>query len=371
MMTLILFSILSASFVVMPHSNVPSAIPQLPGFTELAQEPLTALPDKGLAHDHFRFGGSGYLLRVPKQSQRGYAASANLAYQAACFERVSASGHGPRLHSLIEPNDDLPLGALLVDFIEGRPPKLPDDLPALATAMAAIHALPLPSADQRAPLEDHADPLAGAMEEVMAQAAYLDAAGLEPQARALLEEEMAWAADFRKQTAGATQPVTLVLTDTHPGNFLIQEDGKAVIVDLEKALYGSPGIDLAHATVYSSTTWDLETSAPLSLEDVATFYRGYLADLPAETASALKPWLIPMRRVLQLRALTWCALWRVENQKAAKEDLSSDSRDWSAQKSDPALIAHVKERVDHYLSPRAIVRMTDEWKSRQNLRDMI
>ena len=49
-----------------------------------------------------------------------------------------------------------------------------------------------------------------------------------------------------------------MLTDTHPGNFLIDEtrdgEAKAVIVDLEKALYGSPGIDLAYATVYSSTT---------------------------------------------------------------------------------------------------------------------
>ena len=42
------------------------------------------------------------------------------------------------------------------------------------------------------------------------------------------------------------QAITLVLTDTHPGNFLIRPDGQAVIVDLEKALYGSPGIDLAH-----------------------------------------------------------------------------------------------------------------------------
>ena len=50
--------------------------------------------------------------------------------------------------------------------------------------------------------------------------------------------------------------------------------------------------------------------------------------------------------------------------KAAKADLGADARDWSAEKSDPALIAHVKDRVDHYLSPNAIARMTNEWRSR-------
>ncbi|MDX1656380.1 MAG: aminoglycoside phosphotransferase family protein, partial [Candidatus Competibacteraceae bacterium] len=53
---------------------------------------LEPLPTTGLAHDHVRLSGSGRLLRVPKQSQLGLSAAANLAYQAACFKRAAPGG---------------------------------------------------------------------------------------------------------------------------------------------------------------------------------------------------------------------------------------------------------------------------------------
>ena len=80
-------------------------------------------------------------------------------YQRACFERAAASGHTPALHGVLPPSEHLPRGALLVQAIEGRPARLPHDLPALATALAALHALPLPEAAARAPLLNAADPL--------------------------------------------------------------------------------------------------------------------------------------------------------------------------------------------------------------------
>ena len=39
---------------------------------------------------------------------------------------------------------------------------------------------------------------------------------------------------------------------------MIEAAGRAVFVDLEKALYGSPAVDLAHASIYTSTMWDPE-----------------------------------------------------------------------------------------------------------------
>ena len=340
---------------------------------------LQALPDTGLAHDHLRVAGTGLLLRVPKQSQFALAAAENLAYQAACFARVSESGHGPRLHGKIEPQERLPMGALVVDYIEGRPPRLPDELPALAAAMARVHALALPEPAARPPLEDHANPVAGAMAEIEAQAEYLEPAGLEADALAEIEAELTWARDFAADVASErrTQPVSLVLTDTHPGNFLITPAGRAVIVDLEKALYGSPGIDLAHATVYSSTTWDVATYAELSVEEVADFYHHYLdivtESAGAKTAAALRPWLVPMRRILFLRAITWCAKWRVAHAAQARraEDAPQSAEDWSAEKSDPALIAHVKGRTDEYLSAPTLRRMRAEWLGEPGLDELI
>ncbi len=359
-------------------SALAAALSALPGYRGTTAADLAVLNVKGLAHDHVTVAGRGLLLRVPKQSQFGLSAGDNLAYQAACFARVSASGHGPKLHEVLPPQARLAMGALLVEMIDGRPPRLPEDLPLLAEAMARVHALPVPPPASRAPLHDHQDPVGGALDEVEAQAKFLDPAGLDPAARAEIDDELAWARAFERESAGRAQPVTLVLTDTHPGNFLIEEAAgsgaaRAVIVDLEKALYGSPATDLAHATLYSSTTWDPDTWAALSLDEVAAFYRRYLELIGEALAQDLAPWLVPLRRITLLRAVTWCAKWRVLHARARREhqDLAGSAEDWSAENTDPATIAHVAERVDDYLAPETLKAMRSEWRGRPGLQDLI
>jgi len=360
-------------------SALAAALRHLPDFAEVTADALAPLNFKGLAHDHLAVAGRDVLLRVPKQSQFALAAADNLAYQAACFERVAASGHGPRLFGVISPSPEIPMGALLVERIHGRPPRLPGDLPAFAEAMARVHALPLPRSGERPPLADHRDPVGEALAEIEQQAAFLAEAGLAPAAEQEIRDELTWATAFAREVAdsGRPQPVTLVLTDTHPGNFLIDRDGRAIIVDLEKALYGSPGTDLAHATVYSSTTWDPDSSAELTVAEVAAFYRRY-QEVLAEAAggamaSALVPWLIPMRRFLFLRAISWCVKWSVLQRRAGqpgKHDAAS-TEDWSAENSDPALIAHVAGRVTDYLSPGTLRRMRGEWQDEPSLEAVI
>ena len=223
---------------------------------------LHPLPDTGLAHDHVRIGDTGTLARVPKQSQLGLAAAENLDYQAGCFTRAAASGHTPHLHEKLPPDDQLPMGALIVDLIDGRPLSLPDNLTAMANCLAAIHALPLPDVDGRTPLKDPVDPMADTFMEIMTQAAYIAAAELHPDAESQIREEL--------QAAGATlardarPPRTLIAFDAHPGNYLMTPDGRAVLVDLEKARYGAAAFDLAHATLYTSTTWDVASRAVLT-----------------------------------------------------------------------------------------------------------
>ncbi len=355
------------------------ALRRLPGFAGVERADLRRMDVKGLAHDHVEIVGRGVLLRVPKQSQFALSAQDNLAYQAACFERVSLGGRAPKLHGVITPSAQTPMGALVVDHIEGRPPRLPEDLPAFAESMARVHALPLPAAPCRAPLADHQDPVAGALAEIEGQVRFLQDSDILPEARAEIEEELAWARDFAAGVAarGDSQPHCLVLTDTHPGNFLIDGAGHAVIVDLEKALYGSPGIDLAHATVYSSTTWDSDVWADLSVAEVAAFYHRYLEIIAAAAgptfAEALRPWLLPMRRILFLRAITWCVKWQVLQARTRLEDkhAARSTEDWSAENSDPALIAHVAERVRDYLSPRTLRRMRGEWQGPGSLRERL
>jgi hypothetical protein len=319
-----------------------------------ADAPLQLLHDKGLAHHHVRLVGSGLLARLPKQSQMGFNAADNLAYEAACFERAAPSGHVPAFHGLLRPSAALPRGGLLVEEITGRNAALPEDLAAIARALAAIHALPLPAASARAPLLDATDPLLALRAEIDAQAAYLDAAALGPGARASIDVVRA---NFALVCQRAERPPRrLIAFDGHPGNFLIRPDGRAVLVDLEKARYSHPPLDLAHATLYTSTTWDIDSHAELTPAQVLLAYRVWQAH--CDIGDELRPWFVPLRAAMWLWSVTWCAKWRVLSPRDARR--SSDGEDWSRQHSSQALIEHVRNRVDCYLARPAIERVVQE-----------
>ena len=344
-----------------------------PGFETVARDALAPMPQKGLAHDHVVIEGTGALLRVPRQSQFALSARDNLEYQVASFARCAAGGHAPRLRGACLPSGDLPMGAVIVDCVHGRPAELPADLPAIAECLASIHALPVPGPEHRPPLADHRDPVAGTLEFIEAQAPSLAEACTDSDARAMIEEEIDWARRFAADAAGKPQPVTLVATDTHPGNYVIDRQGRAFIVDLEKALYGSPAIDLAHATLYTSTTWDVESSVVLEPADIADFYSFYLGSTTAALSRALAPWLMPMRRLTWLRSTTWSAKWRVESQKqrVADKHAAQATEDWSAENRDAALIAHVEARTRDYLTAATVERIRAEWREEGGLAAML
>lgn len=323
-----------------------------------AQAPLESLPDKGLAHDHVRLVGTGLLARVPKQSQMDLGAADNLAYQRACFERAAASGHTPRLHGTLPPSAALPRGALLVEEIAGRPARLPQDLGAIAQAMAGWHRLPLPAPDRLGPLLHAGDPLTALLQEIGQQATHLPAAGLAPEVLRRIEAGLA---GLRKRCERADRPArTLIAFDGHPGNFLVRADGSAVLVDLEKCRYAYPGLDLAHATLYTSTTWDVATHAVLTDGEVLGFYAAW-GRAAGPQADAAMAWHGPLRRAMWLWSVTWCAKWRVLAHRERKA--GADGEDWSAERSEAALVAHVRDRVDHYLSLAVVQRVVDGFDS--------
>lgn len=313
------------------------------------------MADTGLAHDHLRLAGTGTIARLPKQSQMNLRPAENLAYQAACFRRASAAGHAPALHAVLPPSDILPRGGLVVEEIRGRAAELPGDLPAIMQALAALHALPLP--DIRAPLLDPPDPLLDMLQEIETQGAYLGRAGVAPATRAILDRDTAALRDLAAQPP--RPPRRLISFDAHPGNFLIDGSGRAVLVDLEKARYGPAPLDLAHATLYTSTTWDVASHAVLSVAETAAACRHWLSCLPAAERGAQAPWIVPMRRAMWLWSMTWCAKWRVLSGQAPKS--GTQGEDWGADNSETALIDHVRGRVDHYLDPATATRIHDDF----------
>ena len=321
---------------------------------------LEPLPDKGLAHHHVRLVGTGALARIPKQSQLGLDAAANLAYQRACFERACVSGFTPRLEGVLQPSSDLPRGALLVQEIVGRSVLLPADLQSMARTLASLHALALPPASSREPLLNADDPLTALANEITEQAAYVSAVSLDKEVALTLNRELA---QLRRLCSASARPERrLIAFDAHPGNFMVDGQGQAMLVDLEKCRYSYPGLDLAHATLYTSTTWDVDTRASLRVRELLEFYAAWSAAAGPLSVGA-QAWHLPLRRAMWLWSISWCVKWRALAGLPAK--VTADGEDWAAERSDAALVTHVRERVDHYLSPGVVGQVLEEFDALQ------
>src|SRR5258708_23254909 len=267
---------------------------------------LVELPRRGLAHRHWRLRGTGLVLRVPITG----AGEAALARQAETFRRMAPSGHAPRLDGVLPPAAGLPGGGLLVEEIRGQAPVVPRDFGSLAAALAAIHELPLPPPAARAPLPSPADPVAATLTVVER---HLAAAweSLTPPVQARLarardrvrDETAARAAELR------AAPRALVITDAHPRNFILRRDGRAICVDLEKAVYGSPAIDLAHAMLPAAIAWG-RSGERISAADRERFLAAYFKRRGPTAEAALRPLLKPMQRLVWLRTTAAFAAFR-------------------------------------------------------------
>ena len=319
---------------------------------------LCLLDDKGLAHWHVRLQGTGLLARIPKQSQMGLEPLDNLTYEAACFQRAAACGHVPRLDGVIPPSDELPWGALLVEEITGSPANNPDHVAPIMQALASIHRLPVPAARARASILSEIDPLAGLLALVRAQSVYLDHPLVSESSRRTITKRLKDLTASLPQICQSLAP-RLITFDAHPGNFLITPTGKAILVDLEKLRYSYPPLDLAHATLYTSTTWDIDASFKLSTAEVARAYEVWMSAVGAMADTCLAA-LVPLRELMWLWSVTWCAKWLTESVKP-KNTSGGGGQDWSQANSDAALIRHVRARVDDYLAISTINQVQAEF----------
>ncbi len=334
-----------------------AALRERPAFALLAAADLVPLPATGTAHGHVRLP-NGQLARVAYAHEGDPTAAARLQAQAAAFRHLAPAGRTPRLHDVLQPRPGLPGGALIVDCIDGHPPRLPDELAAMADTLARIHALPLPTAGS--PIPRQADPFGETLSLVEQNAArFLDEAVPDAGARGAIAEELRTVRGLAAALAGREQPLVVALADTHPGNFIVDRDGIAWFVDLEKVHVGSAAVDLAHATLPTSTLWDPAAGgAVLSAADVQDFYGRYLAEVGEARADALRPWLQPMRRLVWLRTTLFMARWRVQTR--APRD-PADATQWSDSGLAPAMKAHIDAVIDRCFRPDTIRSIRAEW----------
>jgi hypothetical protein len=315
-----------------------------------------SLPATGTAHGHVRLA-SGLLARVAYAHEGDPSAAARLHAQAAAFRLLEPAGRTPNLHGIVEPAPGVPGGALIVDYVEGHAPELPGDLAAMAETLARIHALPMPSPES--PIPRQANPFLETLQGMELNTRhFLGAAVTDPEARAEIADEL-WAMREMAATLDlGDQPLCVALADTHPGNFIVDRAGLAWFVDLEKVHVGSAAIDLAHATLRTSTLWDPRVGKELAAADVDAFYEAYLARRGPEVADALRPWLVPMRRLTWLRTTLFMARWRVQTRQPRDPQ---DPSQWSDAGLDPATKAHIDARIDYCFSRDAVRAIRSEW----------
>ena len=315
------------------------------------------LPATGTAHGHVRLK-NGLLARIAYAHEGDASAAGRLHAQAAAFRHLEPAGRTPRLHEVIEPRAGLPGGALIVDFIDGRAPRLPDELDLMADTLARIHALPLPPAS--APIPRQGNPFLETLDAIELSAMrFLDQAVPDASARAEIADELRAMRGLVPVLGRKVQPLTVALADTHPGNFIVDRAGIAWFVDLEKVHVGSPAIDLAHATLPTSTLWHPDVGKRLTDQEVRGFYDNYLARIGAEKGAALRPWLVPMRRLTWLRTTLFMARWRVETR--SLRDPSNPSQ-WNDAGLDVRMKTHIDRRIDECFSLAAIRAIRAEWQ---------
>ncbi len=314
------------------------------------------MPATGTAHGHVRLK-DGQLARIAYAYEDDPTAAGRLHLQAEAFRHLEPAGRTPRLHEVIEPRPGLPGGALIVDFIDGRAPSLPDELDAMADTLARLHSLPLPAPASPTPRQDN--PFRATLD-VVEQGArrFLDKAVTDAGARAEIVEELELMREMANTLAYRPQPLSIALADTHPGNFIVDRAGVAWFVDLEKVHVGSPAIDLAHATLPTSTLWHPDVGKILARAEVEGFYDSYLARIGKTRAAELQPWLQPMRRLTWLRTTMFMARWKVQTE--APRD-PSDPSQWSDAGLEPAMKVHLRARIDQCFDRDPIRTLRAEW----------
>ena len=240
-----------------------------------------------------------YVLRISHGSQLGLGDD-QIAYEFKVLTALADSGVTPKPLACHPRPDPLGGGALLMEFIPGRPLDYGRDLETAAGIFARVHTVPVPDG-----LIVQADPVTAVADEsigLVHRFADHPMKKEKEQIQAYYDTVLALAETTRPLFE--TDPLCLVNTEVNSGNFLISPE-RACLVDWEKAVISCRYQDLGHFMVPTTTLW--KTDMVLSREDrhhfLSAYHRQACPDIPFE---GLKEKSRVMEKIILLRALSWC-----------------------------------------------------------------
>ncbi len=310
-------------------------------FDHVRKSDLQPMNSRGLAHDHVRINGTEWLLRILRGNQLGADDQSYLPLQKNIYDEMSPSGVTPRALGIITANEEFPHGAVIVKYIEGRHINNAKDLKAVAKSLGQLHKMT--SDKGTGNLDVSPSPLATQdflLREVFKDSFNAAASGSKMQQ--LLCAERARILGAIDELKSADLPLSLIGGDSHLGNYLIDKNGKAWLVDIEFATYDLALIDLADASLPMNAGIDYSIGVTPSVHDRTVFYHGWASVVGKTISEALRPHRDLAEKTVQLRTLAWLVDWK---ERARFEDNGAMN---------DATRKNYDDMADYYLRPRQL-----------------
>jgi thiamine kinase-like enzyme len=242
--------------------------------------------------------GRQFVFRINRGSQ--LALENQIQYEYLALESLSSSGVTPQPFFFDPAPNEFDAGVLLMEFLPGRALQYETDSGKAAIVFSKTHQIPPSPALIRQP-----DPVA----EIIRESEGL-LARYPHHPRTEINNRLREYADTLKSRYQNSEKIfiddiqCIVNTEVNSGNFLIH-DGKAALVDWEKAVVSCAYQDLAHFTVPTTTLW--KSDFVFDADGLRSFLITYLenADLPINLTELMAKTEI-LKETILLRGLSWC-----------------------------------------------------------------
>jgi aminoglycoside phosphotransferase (APT) family kinase protein len=259
-----------------------------------------------------RADGGEYVLRVNRGSQLGLG-EGQVEYEFRVLSAVASSGVTPRPYRVDPRPALLSGGALLMEYLPGRPLDYTRDLEAAARIFARVHVLP--------PAEGLLRQENGVLEIVAESEGLLRRYPDHPlpkvRDRLLAYRDQVLALEEQSRKLLSAEPPVMVNTEVNSGNFLMGDGqgSSSYLVDWEKGVVSTRYQDLGHFLVPTTTLWKTDTRLDKTQRRV--FLSAYRRELLALGAGAPDMEILDqgsaiLERAILLRALSWCHMAHYE-----------------------------------------------------------
>lgn len=263
----------------------------------------------GEYNENYRVRGADFdlVFRVNHGTQLGIAEQ--IAYEFAVLEAVAPSGVTPKPIKCFPKSGRFPNGALLMEYLPGKPLDYEKEWRGAAECFAAIHSVPTDDRliRQEQPVED-----------ILAECTELLSRFENPNRADARRQIETYKQRIEKLAASSSrlfgdENLCITNTEVNSGNFIANDDHVG-LVDWEKAVVSYRYQDLGHFLVPTTTLWKSDYEFDESAR--RAFLEHYHAQAsPPVSVDALDEYTAILEQTILLRAYSWCYMAIAEYQR--------------------------------------------------------